>query len=114
MRELEAVLEVAMIRRQSGRLEPADLTLDPTPGASIPTPPGSASDPARPPAADARSDRDATALQLAASEGAVTRSALALACGISGDLARQVLTSLTARGRLRRVGAGRGARYVLP
>jgi DNA-binding NtrC family response regulator len=99
VRELEAVLEVAMIRRQAGVLEPADLDLDPAPRV--------------PPAGEAPTDRDAAALQLAATEGAVTRSTLARVCGISGDLARQVLVRLVAQGRLRRVGASRGVRYVL-
>jgi hypothetical protein len=53
------------------------------------------------------------ALELAAAQGAVTRSVLARACGISGDLARQILAGLVAQQRLRRVGTGRAVRYVI-
>jgi DeoR/GlpR family transcriptional regulator of sugar metabolism len=54
----------------------------------------------------------ASALALAAAHGEVTRGALAAACGISGELARQELHALAQLGLLRRTGDGRRTRYV--
>jgi predicted HTH transcriptional regulator len=44
----------------------------------------------------------------------VTRSELAAACRISGELARRELRALVSLGLLRRAGEGRGTRYRLP
>ena len=54
-----------------------------------------------------------TALEIARDRGAVTSGALARACGISEELARQQLVMLAQLGQLRRVGGGRSTRYVL-
>jgi predicted HTH transcriptional regulator len=58
--------------------------------------------------------REAVALRLATTQGAVTRRELATACGISGELARQALAALVRRGQLRRIGAGQATCYRPP
>ena len=104
VRELEAVLEEAMILKARGWLRPENLTLD-------------AGWKARPwPSATSRSGeprhdlsgRQQVALELARAHGAVTRSQLAAACGISGELARRELQALAPLGLLRRA-AGRAS-----
>jgi DNA-binding NtrC family response regulator len=97
MRELEAVLEEAMVLKSRGRLEPDDLRLD------LPALPGHVS---------SGGDRRAMALQLAATPGGVRRGQLAVACGVSGESARQILRALMQRGELRQIGRGRATRYT--
>jgi DNA-binding NtrC family response regulator len=97
VRELEAVLEEAMVLKGRGRLAAEDLALDEAPSARSERP---------------GPESRAVALLLATERGAVTRRALATACGISGERARQDLQALMQSGRLRRVGAGRSTRYV--
>jgi DeoR/GlpR family transcriptional regulator of sugar metabolism len=58
--------------------------------------------------------RQRVALELARVHGVVTRSRLAAACGISGELARRELQALARLGLLRRTGHGRGTRYGPP
>ena len=62
---------------------------------------------------DVISPRQRVALEFARAHGAVTRSLLAKACGISGELARRELQALVSLGLLRRGGAGRATRYGL-
>jgi predicted HTH transcriptional regulator len=57
--------------------------------------------------------RREAALRIASEQGTVTRRALARACGISGETARQELAALTKLGYLRRVDDGRSTEYVL-
>jgi DNA-binding NtrC family response regulator len=104
VRELEAVLEEAMILKGGGWLGPEDLELDgAAPGGGTPgtVPPGPAT-------------REAVALRLATAQGAVTRRQLAAASGISGELARQTLATLVRRGLLRRIGASQATCYRPP
>jgi DNA-binding NtrC family response regulator len=111
IRELEAVLEEAMILTGRGWLEPEALALDPVGPVAA-----TAAVDARPPAAPGPAEpirHAAVALALARDRGAVTRGALAAAAGISGELARRTLEVLVRQGRLWRVGAGRTVRYVL-
>jgi DNA-binding NtrC family response regulator len=58
------------------------------------------------------SQRQREALRIAAKRGEVRRRDLMIRCGISRETARRELVGLVARGLLRRVGGGRGARYV--
>jgi two-component system response regulator HydG len=108
VRELASVLEEAMIFQRTGWLEPEDLEL-----------PGSreraCSDTE---VGDTLALGDLTwpqreALRIAAARGEVQRRDLMERCVISTEAARRVLVSLVGLGRLRRVGAGRGVRYVV-
>jgi DNA-binding NtrC family response regulator len=104
VRELEAVLEEAMILKGRGWLGPADLALDAAaPSGDVAGPDGARS---------SREGCEAVALRLAADHGRVTRRDLAVACGISGELARQALVALVHRGRLRRIGVGPATCYL--
>jgi DNA-binding NtrC family response regulator len=99
VRELEAVLEEAMVLKGEGQLGPHDLRLDP---------------PASSGGVTSGDTRRAMALQLAGLSGGVSRARLAAACGVSGELARQVLVTLVQQEQLRRIGQGRATRYVAP
>jgi DNA-binding NtrC family response regulator len=113
VRQLRAVLAEAMAERQRGWLEPEDLNFAAMPGTG-----GARSDgvvvapiemaPVSP--ADTRRD---LALRLAARPSGVTRSQLARAANISGNVAWRTLVSLVADGALRREGSGRAARYLI-
>jgi two-component system response regulator HupR/HoxA len=108
VRELEAVLEEAMVLKGRGWLQPNDFSLEePKEGAGI----GRAEEAQ---ATHGLSHRQQVALELARAHGAVTRSQLAAACRISGELARRELQAITSVGLLRRTGQGRGIRYRLP
>jgi hypothetical protein len=98
------VLEEAMVLKDRGRLEPADLRLDRLPPSPLP---GSAGDAPTPEA-----DRRTTALRLARATGSVSRAQLAAACAISGESARQVLHALAESDQRLRIGRGRATRYV--
>jgi DNA-binding NtrC family response regulator len=106
VRELEAVLEEAMILKGRGWLGPADLALDATASSGDMT----GADRASP----GREGCEAVALRLAAAHGRVTRRELAVACGISGELARRALVALVHERRLRRIGAGPTTCYLPP
>jgi len=60
-----------------------------------------------------RESRRQAALRILAARGSVTSSELAHVCDISSEQARRELAALTRLGQLRRVGNGRGSRYVL-
>jgi DNA-binding NtrC family response regulator len=110
LRELEAVLEEAMILKVRGWLRPQDLTMegDVENIAVLMSTAGTAE------ATRHLTRRQQVALELARAHGAVTRSQLAEASRISGELARRELQALVSLGLLRRGGEGRGTRYVLP
>jgi DNA-binding NtrC family response regulator len=110
VRELEAVLEEAMILTARGWLRPENLALD-----AVPESPGVAigNVESGEPRYDL-SDRQQVALKLAHTHGTVTRSQLAAACRISGELARRELKALVFLDLLRRTGQGRGTRYDPP
>jgi len=110
VRELEAALEEAMILKGRGWLQPQDLTLQEAAeeaAASIES--SEAADVTR-----QLGSRQRVALELVRAHGVVTRSQLAAACGISGELARRELQALVSLGLLRRAGHGRGTRYQSP
>jgi DNA-binding NtrC family response regulator len=107
VRQLEAVLEEAMILKAQGWLQPQDLALqEPAEGTAVSTDSTKAAEDWR-----KLSSRQRVALELAHAHGAVTRSRLAAACGISGELARRELQALAHLGLLQRTGQGRGTRY---
>jgi hypothetical protein len=112
VRELETVLEQAMVFQSGGSVESEDLGLPALVSGKEP-------DGRRPP----RGGRSAVdtesltwsqreALRIASARGDVRRSDLTGRCGISRESARQDLIALVARGLLRRVGRGRGVRYI--
>jgi predicted HTH transcriptional regulator len=107
---MEAVLEETMILKSRGWLQPQDLALQELaeePAASIDSAEGLEE------SRHLRSDQR-VALELTRAHGVVTRSRLAAACGISGELARRELHALARLGLLRRTGHGRGTRYGPP
>jgi DNA-binding NtrC family response regulator len=112
-RELETVLEQAMIFQGGGWTQPEHLELDVEEGGGRPV---AAADLHRPDVDEDR-PRDAlrqvAALRLAGERGAVSPVLLARECGISGELARRQLVALAQLALLRRVGGGRSTRYVL-
>jgi DNA-binding NtrC family response regulator len=107
VRELASVLEEAMILQRTGWLELEDLGI-----------PASRERPAF----DGRNGEALTfgdltwpqreGLRIAAARGEVQRHDLMERCGISTEAARRTLVSLVHLGRLRRLGGGRGVRYV--
>jgi len=111
IRELEAVVEQAMILQRDGWLTAAHLELAAPRWERTAVQPALGNKPH-----DGQADatlRRQRALQLAASRGSISRRDLCVECRISGEQARLDLTALTQRGQLRRVGGGRNTRYVL-
>lgn len=108
VRELEAVVEQAMIFRGSGWVNVGDLDLP------APTLSRAAADIPRPEAASSEPLNwcQEEALTIAARGLGVRRGDLMARCRISREAARRHLTSLVARGALLRVGQGRSTRYV--
>jgi DNA-binding NtrC family response regulator len=110
VRELEAVVEEAMIVKGQGGLDSKDFPLDPVRQAPLPSPPA--------PASQHSTLRPVTqclrvAIEIAAVRGGVSRSELVAESGFSRELARRALADLTRLGYLRRLGRGRGTRYVV-
>jgi DNA-binding NtrC family response regulator len=109
VRELAAVLEQAMIFQRSGWLQPEDLGLPDTASEHRPHPdaddgsPGGVGDLTWP---------QREALRIVRERGEVQRGDLIERCRISTEAARRVLVSLVQLRLLRRVGGGRGVRYV--
>jgi DNA-binding NtrC family response regulator len=109
VRELGAVVRRAMAVRRRG-VGPEDVKL-PALRRSPVAPPAPAGVVSGTTAALTR--YEAAALQLAGAGGGVRRGDLMAQCGISREAARRTLASLVERGRVRRVGSGRRAWYVL-
>jgi DNA-binding NtrC family response regulator len=114
VRELETTVAQALVVRGEGQVEVEDLDQLKEMGVT-PTVPNSAVV-----GAGATQDRDDTlewpeqeALRIAAARGGVRRSDLVKRCGISTEAARKYFLGLVERRLLRRVGGGRGVRYVL-
>jgi DNA-binding NtrC family response regulator len=114
VRELETTVAQALVVRGEGQVEVEDLEQLGEMGVT-PTVPNSAAV-----RAGATQDRDDTlewpeqeALRIAAARGGVRRSDLVKRCGISTEAARKYFLGLVERRLLRRVGGGRGVRYVL-
>ena len=110
VRELEAVVEEAMIVKGQGGLDSRDLPLDPVRQAPSPSPVAPAPRPStlRPATQCLRA-----AIEIAAARGGVSRGELVAESGLSRELARRALTDLARLGHVRRVGRGRGTRYVV-
>jgi DNA-binding NtrC family response regulator len=109
VRELEAVLEEAMLCQGDGWLDAERLSLDPPPR-EVPIP----SAPRREDRGAQASRRQAIALELAARSEGVSTSQFARASTRSLAQARRDLGALVRQDRLRRVGRGRAAHYVVP
>jgi DNA-binding NtrC family response regulator len=108
VRELAAVLEEAMLLQGDGWIDGGGLALDPPPRAvRILTAPGSEDRGRR------ASTHQVIALELAARSDGVSTSQFARAAARSLAQARRDLGALVRHGRLRRVGRGRLAHYVL-
>ncbi len=111
VRELETVIAQALLLRGEGVVQLEDLAKPGETGAGLavhePAPKWIASD------LDALEWPAQEALRIAAARGEVRRGDLTARCGVSTESARKYLVGLAARGLLRRVGGGRGARYVL-
>ena len=109
VRELEAVVEEAMIFAARGCAPVRNLTLNAAaegPGMALGR--VSSGEPKH-----ELSGRQHVALELARTHGSVTRSQLAAACRISGELARRD-SAVASLGLLRRAGQGRSTRYGPP
>jgi len=111
VRELGAVVRRAMAVRRRGVVGPEDVKLPalPAPAAAR----AAAAGAAVPGSAVTLTRYEAAALQLAGASGGVRRGELMAHCGISREAARRTLASLVERRRVRRLGSGRGAWYVL-
>lgn len=109
--ELQTVLTGAIVVRARGWLQPEDFHFDPMPDREAaetrPTTEGSTD------AALERMARRDTALRLAAQPRGISSGHLARQFGLSPEQGRRDLVALAREGRLRRIGAGRSARYVL-
>jgi DNA-binding NtrC family response regulator len=111
VRELEAVLREAMVLKGRGWLDVADLALGP----ALATPPASPASRARRSSAIRPATRCLRiALELAETRGSISRGEVAAESGFSRELARRALADLARLGHLRRLGRGRGTRYVVP
>jgi DNA-binding NtrC family response regulator len=104
VRELEAVVKRAMVRRRARWVTPGDIRPAQAPPRSV-----------------ARGDAGGIPLtpvqeqspQLASSRGEVRRGDLVARCGISPEAARRALLGLERARVVSRVGSGRAVRYVL-
>ncbi len=114
VRELEAVMERAMVFHRGGWVGPEHLRLpdegrphvaDEARRAPGPLPGG--------PEMESLTWAQREAVRIAAVRGEVRRGDLMATCGLSTESARRALVALVARGVLRRLGGGRGVRYVL-
>jgi DNA-binding NtrC family response regulator len=105
VRELEHAIERAVVLARNGWIRSDDLQL---PGLAGEARPGEARR-----AGHGLPPRQQAAVRIARQHGAVRRGDLVTAFGISRESAWQDLAALTRAGVLRRVGRGRGARYVV-
>jgi DNA-binding NtrC family response regulator len=113
VRELEAVLEQAVIFRRDEWITAEDLDLprlwrdDGVESRAGPEPAGA------PVVSVALSWLQHEALRIVSERGEIRRRDFVARCHVSREVARQELTGLVRLGILRRVGSGRGTRYVL-
>jgi two-component system response regulator HupR/HoxA len=111
VRELEAVLEQAMIFKSGDRITPGDLELPMGRGRDVAE--GAPVEPHGVPVTEAAlSWLQREALRIASARREVRRSDIIARCRISREVARRELVGLVRLGLLRRIGFGRGARYV--
>jgi DNA-binding NtrC family response regulator len=108
VRELEAILREAMILKGRGALEAENLAL-PIREARRNSPGSDAGPSALRPATQCLR----TAIEIAERRGSVSRREVAAESGLSRELARRALDDLARSGHLRRIGQGRGTRYVV-
>lgn len=106
VRQLEAVLEEAMIMKGAGSIGADDLALD-RPGAAAMSLRGLTTESA------SLTALQREALRLATERRIIARNDLVASLGVSREVARRELAGLVVAGLLRRTGAGRGTRYVV-
>ena len=114
VRELEAVLEQAMIFKSGHWITPADLDLPMHRRGDVADITAGAARHGMPATKAALSWLQYEALQIAAARREVRRRDLIGRCRISREVARRELAGLVQLGLLRRVGLGRATRYVPP
>ncbi len=112
VRELEAVLEQAMIFRGGDWITPEDLDLLMPRGGDVAEGAAAAERHGVPAAKGARSWLQQEALRIVSERREVRRRDIIARCRISREVARRELAGLVRLGLLRRIGLGRGARYV--
>jgi predicted HTH transcriptional regulator len=105
VREVEAVVKRAMVRRRAGWVGPEDIVLPRLRRDRVPE--------AMRGLGIGFTLVQEQALRIASSRGEVRRGDLVARCGISRESARKALLSLERAGIVRREGSGRGVRYVL-
>ncbi len=112
VRELEAVLEQAMIFKSGDRITPEDLDLPMPRGADIAEGTPGVERQGVPAAKAVLSWLQHEALRIVSERREVRRRDIIARCRISREVARRELVGLVRLGLLRRIGFGRGARYV--
>jgi two-component system response regulator HupR/HoxA len=112
VRELEAVLEQAMIFKSGDWITPEELDLPMPRIADVADCKAGAEGHATPDVKAALSWLQHEALRIVSERREVRRRDIIARCRISREVARRELAGLVRLGLLRRVGAGRGARYV--
>jgi transcriptional regulator with GAF, ATPase, and Fis domain len=112
VRELEAVLEPAMVLKGAGWITPKDIELAPLPGERVTAEAGVAGERGTTTSTDALTWLQREALRIRAANGEVRRADLVARCRVSHELARRALAGLARLGLLRRVGLARATRYV--
>jgi DNA-binding NtrC family response regulator len=112
VRELEAVLEEAMIFRRGEWIGPEDLDLSTSRAEDVVNHVGATDHGDAPAMNDELSWLQREALRLAFRRRELRRRELVERCGVSREVAHRGLTGLVRLGLLRRIGSGRGARYV--
>ena len=112
VRELEGVLEPAMVLKGAGWITPEDLELAPLPSERVTAEAGVAGERGTTASTDALTWLQREALRIRAAQGEVRRADLVARCRVSHELARRALAGLAQLGLLRRVGLARATRYV--
>jgi DNA-binding NtrC family response regulator len=112
VRELEAVLERAMIFKSGDWITPEDLDLPMRRGSDVTEGAAAAERHGLPGAKAVLSWLQHEALRIVSERREVRRSDIVARCRISREVARRELVGLVRLGLLRRIGFGRGARYV--
>lgn len=112
VRELEAVLESAMVLKGAGWITPEDLELAAVPGEGITADAEVAGGPGTTASPAPLTWLQREALRIRAAHGEVRRADLVARCRVSHELTRRALAGLVRLGLLRRVGLARATRYV--
>lgn len=112
VRELETALEQAMIFKSGDWITPEDLDLPRPRGGGVTEGAAAVERHGVPAAKEALSWLQEEALRIVSEQREVRRRDIVARCRISREVARRELVGLVRLGLLRRIGLGRGARYV--